>query len=103
MFAEECGIVHNDTRTYAVAFWTFLEAFMPLISPEIQGRERYEIVIQQYMTMSGKPLANLESLKALSLAAATENQIIAEKKKQDMTIEQIIGFERIDDDLGINQ
>ena len=78
MFAEECGIVDNDTQTYTVAFWTFLEALMPMVDPNHEwGRDKYEAVIQQYMVMSGKSLANLESLKALSLAAATANQTIA--------------------------
>src|SRR5438067_1035942 len=87
MFADECGIVDNDTRTYTVAFWTFFEALMSLVDPErVGGRDKYEAVISQYMSMSGKPLANLESLKALSLAALTANQTIAEKKKQGMTI-----------------
>lgn len=86
MLAEEVGIVNNETRTYTPEFYTILEAMLPALDPRIPARERYEIVIMEYLNMTGQRISNTESLKALSLAAGLANETINEKVKQGIPV-----------------
>lgn len=103
MFAEQLGIVNNETRTYTIEFYGILESMLPFIDPRLSDRERYEVVIMEFLRMRGQSVANIESLKALSLAAGLANQTINEKEKQGIPINEIIGFKIINDNDGINE
>lgn len=103
IYADEVGIVNNDTLTYSRDFYELLCIMIPRLDPKLASRERVEIVIMEYLRLHHMKVPDTASIRSLSLAAKMASDTLSQELGKGRKIDDILDSDELNEDDGINE